>query len=389
MRIVWVTRSFLDYRIPVYSAVSKMANNNFYLVFSEEKHVNPPRVVGKAKQLLGERAIALKGEKYIGKPYDPTNNPSSGYRFFYQPGLIKKIKALKPDVVITDAFNHWTIPILKMRMFGNIKHVMCYERTSHTERNSPRLKTFLRQQTFRWIDHLVVNGSLCTEYVTSLGYSSSKISEGNMAADTSALQQSVIEFSALEKIDLKKKLGLNNVVFLYTGSLIKLKGVEQLVDTWLSAFGSSTDVSLLMVGGGPEIERLEDLIERKFCNNIKFTDAVDYDSVFKYFAIADIFIIATLQDNWSLVVPEAMSCGLPIICSQYNGCWPELVKPQNGWIFDPLDPNNFEQALKTAWNEYPRWEEMGEASLRIVEEYSPEKMGGKIFEACKTTLNVT
>lgn len=389
MKIVWVTRSFLDYRIPVYSAVSKMANDNFYLVFSAEEHVNPPRVVEKAKQLLGERAITLNGEKYIGKPYDPANNPSSGYRFFYQPGLINKIKTLKPDVIITDAFNHWTIPILKMRMFGNIKHIMCYERTSHTERNSPLLKTFLRKQTFRWIDHLVVNGSLSAEYVKGLGFPPARISQGNMAADTQGLQKSIYSISPDEIHALKTQYSLSGSIFLYVGQIIPRKGILELLEAWKKFRKFTTEPTLVLIGDGAQKEEAEIFIETHKIEGVKMLGQVDYSEIATFYAGADIFIIPTLEDNWSLVVPEAMSCGLPILCSQYNGCWPELVTSANGWVFDPLHRENFEQALKIAWNKYDRWAEMGEASLKIVSEYSPEKMAGKIFEACKTTFNVT
>lgn len=31
MRITWVTRSFLDYRIPIYKKLSELNNDEFYL----------------------------------------------------------------------------------------------------------------------------------------------------------------------------------------------------------------------------------------------------------------------------------------------------------------------------------------------------------------------
>ena len=46
----------------------------------------------------------------------------------------------------------------------------------------------------------------------------------------------------------------------------------------------------------------------------------------------------TIEDNWSLVVPEAMACGLPVATSIYNGCYPELVnKNLNGMVFDTFN----------------------------------------------------
>ena len=43
-----------------------------------------------------------------------------------------------------------------------------------------------------------------------------------------------------------------------------------------------------------------------------------------------------------------MTCDLPIITSKYNGCWPELITDKNGWVFDPLDEEDFINTLNQA-----------------------------------------
>lgn len=54
----------------------------------------------------------------------------------------------------------------------------------------------------------------------------------------------------------------------------------------------------------------------------------------------------TIEDNWSLVIPEAMACGLPVATSIYNGCYPELVKKDiNGYVFDTYKQETILDAL--------------------------------------------
>lgn len=383
MRIVWVTRSFLDYRIPVYNALSKLARDDFFLIFGDEKHINPQRVVQKAKNSLGSRAIALKGERCIGKPYNPMEQSKAIFRYFYQPGLRRIIRSLNPDVIITDAFNHWTIPVFWIRICKGIKHVMCYERTKHTERNAPLLKIFFRKLTFRWIDHMVCNGSLCAEYVEWLGYPQSKLSRGNMAADYEGLQSAVRRFNFSEVDTKKERIGAKGPIFLYVGQLIPRKGILQLLNAWMSFTHDSNPVAtLILVGSGNHEHEVKRFISGNKVDNVVLTGPIDYDEISEYYAIADVFIIATLEDNWSLVVPEAMSVGLPIICSKYNGCWPELVKAENGWVFDPLDRENFISTLKSAWNNREMWKQMGKESLRIVRDFTPGEIAANIYDAC-------
>jgi len=93
---------------------------------------------------------------------------------------------------------------------------------------------------------------------------------------------------------------------------------------------------------------MEDL--QRFCNenqiNACFAGKVDYDQIAIYYRSSDVFVIPTLQDNWSLGVPEAIACGLPVACSQYNGCHPELVTSENGWVFEPMDYQNTSSVIK-------------------------------------------
>jgi glycosyltransferase involved in cell wall biosynthesis len=81
-----------------------------------------------------------------------------------------------------------------------------------------------------------------------------------------------------------------------------------------------------------------------------------------------------------------MSCGLPILSSQYNGCWPELVQPGNGWVFDPLDPRDIQRCLQLALESRANLPAMGQCSRQIVREYSPAHAAGAIFRACEIAV---
>ena len=96
-------------------------------------------------------------------------------------------------------------------------------------------------------------------------------------------------------------------------------------------------------------------------------------------------MIHTLEDNWSLVVPEAMSCGLPVACSCYNGCHPELIKEGvNGTVFDPLKQDSIVSAL--AYFHQVDLKMMGEKSREIEWEYSPDKCAERAYRGILKSL---
>ena len=87
-------------------------------------------------------------------------------------------------------------------------------------------------------------------------------------------------------------------------------------------------------------------------------------------------------------MPEAMACGKPILCSKYNGCWPELVHDDvNGYVFDPYDANGLAMLLKKCTDNRAQLPMMGSASFEIVQNYTPKKAAESILKSCQIALD--
>ncbi len=386
MRITWVTRSFLDYRIPVYKALDDLCGHQLTVIFNGD--VNPKRCIDKVTAVLGDRAIALHGEKRLtGVASDNATMANRGIRIPIQKGLIKAIRASKPDVLISDGFFQWTYAPLWVRMFNRkgIKHIMCYERTPHTERNAGFLRTAYRKIVSRWIDVIDCNGSLTAEYITNtLGYHK-PLAYGHMTAETAGVAERVAKVTPQEVDEIKNRYNLKGLIFFYLGQLIPRKGIMELLHAWNKA--DLKDATLMLVGNGNQREEIEKFIkENGLEESVKLTGGVNYDDLGPYYKAADCFIIPTLEDNWSLVVPEAMAAGLPVACSIYNGCYPELVHPENGWTFDPLNVDNTVANLNVISESRNRLKEMGEESRKIVANHTPQHAAQGIYDACLKVL---
>lgn len=340
------------------------------------------------KELLGERCIPMTGEiRLMGKKSNPVSTTEKGgSRIPIQKGLYKTLKKSKPDVILSDGFFQWTFPCVIYKMFhGKVKHVMCYEGWSHTERNVGKLNTIYRKLAKSFIDRICCNGTLSRDYVKSLGFPGDKISLGNMAADTRFFTDESDRVSEEEKTEFRRNNHLNDTVYVFSGRLVQLKGIAELLEAWKEfSAGKEQQVSLLLVGDGPQRASLELYCAHNHLENVIFTGKVPYADLPLYYASSSAFIIPTLQDNWSLVVPEAMSCGLPILCSVYNGCYPELVTKDNGWIFDPLEKQSMVEKLNDSYNHRHSFAVMGKRSKEIVAGFAPDKVASVIFDACLT-----
>ena len=384
MKVVWVNRSFLDYRIPVYIELDALLNGNFAVIFSREHTLE--RVRHKMMSSLGPRAISLNGEKVLFQRNDSKGDfANMSTEICFQPGLLANIKKYKPDVLIGEGFFKWTTAALIYRLLHGTPLIISYERTQHTERHSQWYRTIYRKIVSRFVDAVCCNGSLSAEYVESLGVPNEKIITGTMAADSHFLKEQCERISVEARKTMKKKLQLSSPIFLYVGQLIERKGLIHLLKAWNGLYETNAGItaSLLIVGDGPERGRLESFARDAGLDNVFFAGLIDYDEIAMYYAIADIFIMPTLEDNWSLAVPEAMACGLPILSSKYNGCWPELVREGvNGFIFDPLNLHEFTQYIKYLIEHPETYEKMGSESRKIEAEYSPRNAARRIFKAC-------
>ena len=385
LRIAYIGRSFLDYRVPVFDALNRMTNGGLYVIYSKE--VTPERVQKKISDVLGEHAIGFDGEKRIG-PKEVSGFANTSFRVTYQPGALAALKRITPAVLIGDGFFQWTVFALLHKILYKTPLVVCYERTFQTESNAQWYRRAYRNFALSLVDAMTCNGRLSKEYARSLGMDDKRITMGHMVADTDNLKKEVAGISESRRRELRASWGSPKMVFLSVGRLIALKGFRQLVEGW-SRFPGAYDrtSALVVVGSGPEHAVLLDIIRRLKLESVHLAGEVDYDQIAAYYASADIFIMPTLEDNWSLVVPEAMTCGLPIICSIYNGCWPELVQEgRNGWVFDPLQPDSIVDTLEKAQIRMADLQRMGAESRVIVANHTPEHAAAAIWEACNIAL---
>lgn len=382
MKVLWVNPSFLDYRIPLYTELNKLYNNNFFILYSKNRI--PERCHDKTIKKLGNNALFLENEKSIKFKYDYIY-ANKGIRIPFPKGLYTMIKRNKPDIIIAEGFFQFTPWALLYSILHRKPLLIAYERTAHTERNCPFWRRWYRRFIGLFVNGYIANGTLTKEYLISQGVKAEKIFTGGMCADSDGLRIATESLSKEEKQSLRSKLNLSDkgLTFIFVGQMIPRKGVEQLLSAWSKHSTIYRDDKIILIGDGFQLPDFKKKYEN--VDSVIFTSKIDYSEIYKYYAISDVFIIPTLEDNWSLVVPEAMACGLPIACSIYNGCHPELVKKGvNGRTFDPLNEDSILETLQYFHNE--DLASFGKQSKEIELNYNPTNTAHNISKAINKYL---
>lgn len=372
-KILYCNPSFWEYRLPFYVELNRLFKGNFHVLYSTKRYIHGHlKFLRKIKEELEENAHPYENELMFDVNTRSFSEFSEGGKQIPLPfGLWRRIRKVKPDVLITEGFFQWT-PLVQL--YGLMHHIpvfMGYERTLYTERNNSKLKTWIRRVQDMFIKGYLVNGSETKKYLESIGVSSDKIFIGGMSADSYGLRKAIAAFPKEDQKAFKAKFQsqYNGILYLFTGKLIERKGILPLLAAWVKHVATYSNDNLVIVGDGEQFE----MCKNKYgsISSVHLVGSVPYDMIYKYYSIADVYILPTIEDNWSLVIPEAMSCGLPVATSIYNGCHVELIhEGENGITFDTFNQDSMVKALE--YFHHHDLKLMGQKSIKIEKEFNTE-----------------
>jgi UDP-glucose:(heptosyl)LPS alpha-1,3-glucosyltransferase len=165
--------------------------------------------------------------------------------------------------------------------------------------------------------------------------------------------------------EIRRRLGVSDdtLLGLIVTHNFQLKGVPVLLRAIRRLHRSNRPVHLAVVGG-KRVGRWQ-LAARQagLARRVTFVGAVD-DPV-PYYAAADLYLHPTFYDSCSLVVLEALACGLPVITSVLNGAGELMADGREGYLLsDPTDIATLVARIESLLDP-DRRRRMGEAARRL------------------------
>ncbi len=121
----------------------------------------------------------------------------------------------------------------------------------------------------------------------------------------------------------------NTQIMLYVGRLSPEKEIDVLVQAYLSMKQNNPDARLVIVGDGPERERLEMLCQG---HDVIFTGNLSGLKLAQAYASANVFVFASQVETFGNVVLEAMASGLPVIAYNYACAHLHVKNGETGWL---------------------------------------------------------
>ena len=136
---------------------------------------------------------------------------------------------------------------------------------------------------------------------------------------------------------------------LYVGRFGPEKNIELLIKAFIDLNTENPEVELWIVGDGICHTSLVQLAKNN-CH-IHFLGKKFGNSLTAIYHQCDILVLPSTSESWGLVINEALSSGMAVICSTAVGAANDLVlKPDSGWVFQDNDQQSLLDVLEVAVN---------------------------------------
>lgn len=192
-----------------------------------------------------------------------------------------------------------------------------------------------------------------------------------------------------DKIRLLPKL-LNRPYFLSINRFVSKKNLAFLVlsyATYRQAAGIYAWDLVLCGDGLLRLQIEQQITELGLRDVVHLPGFLQQGELLPYFAHASCFIHASIQEQWGLVVNEAMAAGLPVLVSNHCGCFEDLViEGVNGFGFDPKNSQQLTDLMLKVSSGNIDMEKIGQAALEHIQKFSPDYFAQGLIQAVEYTL---
>lgn len=163
---------------------------------------------------------------------------------------------------------------------------------------------------------------------------------------------------------------LNNRSVIFVGRLTTSKGIPYLLSIWEIVQQRHPDWSLNIYGEGPDINMLNNYIHN---HHTKIIIHQPSSNIMACYKDSSILVMTSYFESFGLVLPEAMSCGLPVIAFDCPYGPHDIIEDGvNGYLIECYNIEKFANSLSRLIEDYDTRVKMGKEAIRSSQRYKVE-----------------
>lgn len=320
------------------------------------------------------------------------------------------LRGHKPGVVVLAGYWPFSIALLGLlAMARGIPRILMTESHSATGKRSG-ISGWAKRTLVRSYSAALVGGIPHRKYLEGLGFNPRLIQDGYDCVDNDFFWAQA-EGARADAEGNRRKYQLPRNYFLNVARLVPKKNISMLLAAYAMYLkqAGATAFHLVHVGDGPlaseirgECARLDlpvrDLAGVSFEGTarpvesegaqVTFYGSRRIDELPAFFGLASCFVLPSLEEEWGLVVNEAMASGLPVMVSEAAGCASDLL-PRNagakpglrdaGIVFDPHTPETLAASFRQMASSDSARKAMGQNARERVSGYGLQRFGNNLM----------
>jgi glycosyltransferase involved in cell wall biosynthesis len=163
----------------------------------------------------------------------------------------------------------------------------------------------------------------------------------------------------------------------YAGGMNLRKGVHYLLQAFHELKLPHAELWLL----GGELEEIRSFFSQ-YEGSFSHFGQLPQTELYKYYSQCSVFVMNSIEDGFGLVVPQAMACGLPVICSMNAGAVDLIENERNGFTVPIRDVDALKEKILYFYEHQDAGREMGQkAKEKVTRSYTWDDYGEKIKNA--------
>lgn len=158
------------------------------------------------------------------------------------------------------------------------------------------------------------------------------------------------------------------------------------IDLLLEISALLPEIDFVVIGSGPELQRLEAKRVAMGLANVRFEGMRSREDVRASLDVADLFLCTSFVEGTPTSILEAMCRGLPVVtsdCSDFRGIVDEL----NGRVANDLSPEIFVGLIQQVLDDRLRWASMSKTSIERAKGLAWTPVAERISTSIRDVLN--
>lgn len=314
MRVLYLTTVPTPYKVDFFEELGKECD---LTVLFENRTVSYREESWMVKEFRNFNAVFLKGANIRDKKISFD--------------VIGYLDASKYDHIIISVYSSLTqmIAQLYMRM-KRMDYILSSDggMIKTDSKIAAKVKSYFISGARYWLS----TGRTTTDYLCNYGAKKDRIFTYPFTSikDDDVLKSQI---TTEERAEVRRTLGIKEQkIAISVGQFIYRKGMDVLI----RIASELPDVGFYIIGGNPTKE-YKDMKSDLLAKNVHFVGFKQKTELSRYFKAADIFVLATREDIWGLVVNEAMAYGLPVITTDKCVAGLEMVQEGVTGSIVPVD----------------------------------------------------